>query len=151
MTTSASGGCREVLPGTDRSLPGMAENCQKKWKSQHCNLGTNACTCCCMTRTAVHVYCCVRTRRAGGVERRGDAKTVIPAPLWRSSTTLGIFLFFLFFSSAIPSPVSDMVPRIFCCTTAVVLLLYAHCGFVGCGRFFFAACCAVLRLLYYVQ
>ena len=59
--------------------------------------GTNACAavhpcttqeqtmyqrmCCWMIRTAVHIYCCVRTRRARGME----AKTAIPALLWHGS------------------------------------------------------------------
>ena len=32
--------------------------------------------CCCMIHTAVHIYCCVRTRREGSVEMRREVKSV---------------------------------------------------------------------------
>ena len=130
MTTSASGGRREALPRTDRSLPGMAEN-RKRMEIPALYLGTNACCaavhpcttqeqtlhqrmCCCMIRTAVHISCCVRTRRARGVERRGEANTAIPAPLWRGSAYLCYFFVFVFFVRDVPSPISGIVELTSC-------------------------------------
>ena len=79
----------------------MSENCKNR-KSLHCTRTTTQvllyihyCTrqgltpyqrhFCCMIRTAVHIYCCARTRREGGVERRGRANIAMPAPLWHGS------------------------------------------------------------------
>ena len=61
---------------------------------------------------------------------------------------------YAFVLSPVPSPaISGIVPRIFCCTSVVLLwLLYyseyyrTHCGFVGCCWVFFF-CCAVLYYL----
>ena len=47
--------------------------------------------------------------------------------------------------SAIPFPVSGLVPRNFCCTAVVLLSSSTHCGFVGCCRCFFLQC----AVLYY--
>ena len=105
-------------------------------------LYTNPCACGCMTRTAVPINCCVRTRRTGGVERRGEAKTAISAPLWRGSTT------FFFCPCTLPRLWhSSAYLLLYCCCTAVVLLSYTDCGFVGCRWMFFSAVyCAVLLL-----
>ena len=103
------------LPGTDRPLPGMAEN-RKKIEilalpvPTHLLLYIHPCTIqeqtlyhrifCCMIRTAVHIYCCVRTRRAGGVERRGE----VSAPLWHGSAyhCCYFFVFCFFVRSTLP-------------------------------------------------
>ena len=97
---------------------------------------------------AVHICCCVRTRREGGVERRGEAKTAIPAPLWHGLAYRCCYFFVFVFFVGYTLPCLCHSSAFFCCTP-VVLLSYTHCGFVGCWMFFSAACCAVL-LLYYV-
>ena len=97
-----------------------------------------------MKRTAVHIYCGVRTQREGGVERRGEAKAAITSPLWYCSAYHCCYCFVLFLWSAIPSPASGVEARVFG-FTPVILLSYTHCGLMwGCGMLFFAACCAVL-------
>ena len=118
MTTSASGGRREALPGTGRSLPGMSEN-RKIWKSQHRNVGTNRCC------VDVHVYTtqeqglyqrmCVRlydtygcankllctysTSRGRGEAWRGKNRHIGPALAWFDH-----LFFFLFSLSVYPPP-----------------------------------------------
>ena len=77
-------------------------------------------------RTAVHIYCCVRTPRTGGVERRGEAKTAIPVPLWHGSAYHLLLLFFLVVHQTIPSPASGIVPRIFCGTAVVYCCCRTH-------------------------
>ena len=85
MTNSESGGRGEVLPGTDRSLPGIAEN-RKKMEIPALYLYQHMCRCTSLhytgtTSVPTHVllygtYCCthlllcVRTRASGG---RGEA------------------------------------------------------------------------------
>ena len=80
-----------------------------------------------------------------GVERQKPPYRPRSGMVWRTAAVIFLFLFFL---SAIPSPVSAIVPRFF----AVLLLYYYRTHIVGSwvvGCFFSAACCAVL-LLYYV-
>ena len=100
--------------------------------------------CCCIIRTAVHIYCCVRTRRGGGVERRGEAKTVISAPLWHGSAYHCYFFVFVFVRYTLPCLWHSSAYFLLYCCTAVVLLSYTHCGFVGCSWMFFSLLCAVL-------
>ena len=110
-----------------------------------------------MTRTAVHIYCCVRTRRAGGVERRGEAKTAITAPLWRGSAYhCHCCYFFVLFLSAIrtvPCRLWHSLFRVFSAVLPAVLLLYysrthiVASWVVGCFFVCCVLCCstAVLR------
>ena len=76
----------------------------------HCTVPLYQRMFCCMIRTgtAAHIYCCVRTRRAGGVERPGEAKTAIPAPLWHGSAyvPLPLFYFILIYFCPLYPPLS---------------------------------------------
>ena len=102
---------------------------------------------CCMIPTAVGIYCCVRTRRAGGVERRGEAKTAMPAPLWHGSAYHCCYRWGGSFSCPLYPPLLWHSSAFFCCTP-VVLLSYTHGRFVGCWMFFFCCvlCCATTVL-----
>ena len=113
------------------------------------------------TCAAVHLYyCCVRTRRAGGVERRGKNHHTGPALAWfgvlLTACYPGIFYFLFFVRYTLPrlwhssAFVLLDVMLYCCCCTAVVLLSYTHCGFVGCCWMFFSAVCCAVQLLYYV-
>ena len=75
--------------------------------------------CCCMIRTAVQytstvVYVLGERGAWRGVERRGEANTAIPAPLWRGSAYLCYFFVFVFFVRDVPSPISGIVELTSC-------------------------------------
>ena len=142
--SSSHNGCCERgafyvgLPGTDRSLPGMAEN-WKQWKSLHCT-NTNACTAvhpalndtgtnsvqthvllydtyCYTSYTSTSVFLLSERGAWRGME--GQKPPYRPRSSMVRPTT-SFFCLFLFFS-ALPSPVSGIVPRLFCCTLVVLL------------------------------
>ena len=148
MTDSASGGL-EKAPSRGRicSLPGMAEN-RKKMEipalytvPTHVLLyiparhGTNSVPPHVLLCDITTASSCVRTRRAGGMERRGEAKTaIIPVSLWhmvqRTSHCYLAFFLVSFFCHAIirPSPClwrSSAYFLLHCCT-AVILLSHTH-------------------------
>ena len=112
MTNSASGGRGEALPGTDRSLPGMAKYRTNANPSTVVPLATHVQHPCTTNNILTHVllydtYCCTYlllcTRRAGGMERRGEAKIAVPPPLWHGSAYNRYFLF-LHFGQLYPPP-----------------------------------------------
>ena len=98
--------------------------------------GTNACAavhpcttqeqtlyqrmCCCMIRVLLYTSTTAVYVLGERGAWRGEAKTTIPAPRWHGSeyyllpVTLVFFIFY--FLSAIPSPASGIVPRLFCWT-----------------------------------
>ena len=106
-------------------------------------------TCCCIIRTAAHIYSsCVRTRRAGGVERRGEAKTAIPAPCTCVVRRTTAVIFMLFFWSAMPSPVSGTISayfRLYCCAACCCTIIVHTLCVRGLLDVFSAVCCAVLQ------
>ena len=99
MTNSVSGGRVEALPGTDRSLPGIADNGKNANSSTVVPVPTHVQLyipaqqlSCAMIRTAVRTYCCVLGERGAwrGVERQRSPYRPRSGTVWRTTV---IFLF----------------------------------------------------------
>ena len=87
MTGSASGGRGKALPGTDRSLPGMAGN-RSKMEIPVCDTATR------FVPTHLLLYRCIavprRTSWVGRLARR--ILSAIPSPLWHSAVLSAVVL-----------------------------------------------------------